>query len=154
MNFLLLNQHSCLLSSPPSGPLLLGLDCHYIILAQNMLQFLWLPGLAREQHAGLLSTGAQNECTGLISVEMIESRQEARLSWNQRRPLCDCWKKCRPIWILGVSQAWFYKEDGVHFCLEWNVPSVTLQGVSFNREDEGTFISKDPEGGDILSEIY
>ena len=44
-----------------------------------MLQSLWLTDSPREQHPGLLSTVTQNKRTGLISVEMTESRKEARL---------------------------------------------------------------------------
>lgn len=44
-----------------------------------MLQLLWLTGLMREKHPGLLNTATQNKHIGLISIEMTESRKEARL---------------------------------------------------------------------------
>lgn len=36
-------------------------------------------GSSREQHRGLLSTATQRKRTGLISAEVSESREEARL---------------------------------------------------------------------------
>lgn len=44
-----------------------------------MLQLLGLTGFRKEQHPGPLSTVMQNKRKGLISVEVIESRKEARL---------------------------------------------------------------------------
>lgn len=83
------------------------------------------------------SCSAQNKCAGFSSVETTESRREAALCPKiSSSLLCDCWRKCWPFWVLGVSPGWFYKGDRVHFCWEKSVPGVILSGISFSYEDE------------------
>jgi len=77
----------------------------------------------------------QTKWTGLISVEMIESRKKARLYSEIIIHLCVIVGGRADLFeFLGVSQRWFYKE--IYFCLERSVPSIILEGVSFSHEDE------------------